>query len=74
MTTFAGIEEVTVFQAITTKHGIKMMKLGMRPNRGWTMTKALAAAGRIVGKTYKRTEADAAVADLDAWVRAQRGA
>lgn len=73
MTTFTGIEEVTVFQAITIKHGIKMMKVGMRPNRGWTMTKALAAAGRIVGKKYKRTEADAAIADIDAWVKEQRG-
>jgi len=73
MTTFTGVEEVRVFQAISIKQGLKLLKVGMRPGRGWTLTKTLAAAGEITGKKYKRSELIEAVADLETWIEEQRG-
>jgi hypothetical protein len=40
-------------------------KTGMKPNRMWTITNMLRRASKATGKTYKRTEALKAAADLE---------
>lgn len=70
MTVFAGVEGQTYFRAAALKAGLKLLKVGIKPNRQWTKTNTLAAAAKIVGKpSYKKTEIDVAIADLDAWLK-----
>jgi len=71
MITFTGKDGVATYRAITIKHGLKFYaKTGVKPNRGWTPTAMLRAAGEITGNTYKRGEYDRASADLQAWIDA----
>lgn len=77
MTTFTGPEEVNVFRAIAIKQGLKLLKLGIKPNRAWTLTNTLKAAGEYTGKHYKRSQIDTAIADMCEYlelVKAQRDA
>ena len=70
MTVFAGVEGVTYFQAAAIKAGLKLLKVGIKPNRQWTKTNALAAAARITGKkNYRKIDIDLAIADLDFWLK-----
>ena len=69
MTTFVGKRGVETFRAISLKAGLRLFsKTGMKPNRAWTPTAMLKAAGTITGKVYKRGQYDLAVTDLDAWI------
>ena len=69
MTTFVGKRGVETFRAISLKAGLQLFsKTGMKPNRAWTPTAMLKAAGTITGKVYKRGQYDLAVTDLDAWI------
>jgi hypothetical protein len=65
--TFAGSDAVRLYQATMIRSAIGLLQKGIQPTRGYTMTKALAIAGSITGKTYKRTKADQAQADLRGW-------
>lgn len=70
MTVFAGVEGQTYFRAASLKAGLKLLKVGIKPNTKWTKTNVLAASAQIVGKPgYKKTEIDVAIADLDAWLK-----
>jgi hypothetical protein len=71
--TFEGPDEVRIFQAITIKAGLKLLKVGIKPNRGWTIKKALATAGSITKKTYRnKSEIDVAIKDLQSYVEEAR--
>jgi hypothetical protein len=69
MITFSGPAGVTTYRAIALKHGLKLYAdCGIKPNRMWTPTAMLKAAGGITGKTYKRGQYQMAVFDLTAWI------
>jgi hypothetical protein len=71
MTTFTGRDGIATYRAIALKHGIVLYaKCRMKPNRLWTPTAMLRAAGGITGETYKRGQYDRAIAGLDAWIAA----
>jgi hypothetical protein len=69
---FVGPDAVALYQAAVLKSAIGLLQKGIKPTRGYTMTKALAAAGRLTGKTYKRTQSDAAIADIEQWILAMK--
>jgi len=71
VTSHVGADAVRRFHAITVKHAIKMIgETGGKiiPTRGYNMKRGLADAGKITGKTYKRTEWQKAIDDLDVWI------
>lgn len=68
---FEGPVQIERFVLLTLKHGLIMYaKHGIKPNRDWTITNMLRRASKATGKTYKRTEALKAAADLDALLKA----
>ena len=70
MTMFAGPEGVQYFKAASIKAGLKLLKVGIKPGRGWTQSKTLAAAAGITGKAkYRKVDIDQAIADLDHWLK-----
>lgn len=71
---FVGDDATRLFQAVTLRSGIGLLQVGIRPSRGWTMTGALKTATTFTGKTYKRTEADKAKADLTLWIETMKAA
>lgn len=74
-TTFAGPDATKLFAAVALRLAIDLyVKTGMRANRAYTPTNMRAAATRITGKTYKRTELAKASADLKVWSDAMKAA
>lgn len=71
--TFTG-NDTQVFQAITLKAGLKLLSKGIKPNSRWTKKSALHTAGNILGKRYKLSQIDVAIADLDAWIKERSNA
>jgi hypothetical protein len=69
---FAGPDAVRFFHAAALRSGLGLLKVGIKPARGWTITKALKMAGTYTGKQYKRTEIDRAMADMKIWIDAMR--
>lgn len=68
-TSFNGKGGVSVFIAITVKHGIKMYaEHKMVPNRQWTITRMMDKAREITGKKFGKREYDAAVRHLESWI------
>lgn len=66
---FEGKAGVDTYRAIVIKHGLKMYAAcGMQPNRAYTPTRMLAAAGEITGQTFKRGQYAQAIAALEAWI------
>jgi hypothetical protein len=62
-------EGITVYRAVALKHGLRLyVKTGIKPNRLWTITNMLKAAGLITGKAYKRGHAAQAIHDLEVWI------
>lgn len=71
---FVGPDATNLYRAAVIKNGLRLLKQGIKPSRNWTLTKALAAATGYTGKTYKRSEADKAIADMTAWIDAMKAA
>lgn len=70
---FVGPEAVNLFGAIALKTAlVGYAKFKMQPNRHYTPTRMLDAAGRIVGRKYKRGEYMRAADDLAAWIETAR--
>lgn len=63
-TMFAGEKAVDAFRIATLISAIGLLKAGIIPTRGMTMTKALKMATEYTAIKYKRTEADKAAANL----------
>lgn len=61
---FSGEKAVDAFRIATLISAIGLLKAGIIPTRGMTMTKALKIATEYTGIKYKRTEADKAAANL----------
>ena len=58
-------------QAAFIKSHLKLMRLGMK-NSGITKTQMLAKAAAVTGKSYKVSQIDTAIADLQALVDAAK--
>lgn len=71
-TIFTGPDEVSIFQAISIKHGLGLMKKGLKPGRGWTPTAVRKTVEKITGNKYKRGEYDRPIADLEEWIQAKK--
>jgi hypothetical protein len=67
-TMFVGTDAISLYRASMVCAGLGLFKSGIRPSRGWTLTKALRIATEYTGKPYKRTEVDRARADLKIWI------
>jgi hypothetical protein len=66
---FTGADGVQTYRAITLKHALRLYaKAGIKPNRMWTPTNMLKAAGIITGRTYRRGQYELAITELDAWL------
>jgi hypothetical protein len=62
---------ITAYRAVALKVGLKLyVKTGLKPNRDWTLGNMLKAASGITGHEYKRSQANEAIADLEAWIKA----
>ena len=73
--TFAGPDAVALYRATALWAGLRMYAQSrMQPNRAWTPTAMLKAAGSITGKTYKRGQYETAAADLKIWMEAMKAA
>ena len=71
MTSFVTPDEQTYYRAAVLKAGLKLLRIGIKPHRGWTKTSALAQAGGITRpkKAYRKVDIDQAIADLDHWLK-----
>lgn len=73
-TMFAGPDAVELFRAATLKAALRLLKVGIKPTRGLTLTKALAMVTPYTGQTYKRGEVAKAIADLTVWIETMKSA
>ena len=69
--TFRGPAGVQTFRAMALRQGLKLYAAcGIKPNRAWTPSNMLRAAGSITGKQYKRGQYMLAADDLTTWIEA----
>lgn len=75
MTLYEGKEGVTLYQAITLKHAMKLSMLGIQPGRGWTRKAMIVLARKITGNDYRVGVKgfEAAFDDICKWVESKRG-
>ncbi len=73
-TCFSGPDAVEVFRAATLSSALGLLRAGIVPRRGLTLTKALAMCHRYTGRRYKRTEVEQAQADLRVWIETMKSA
>lgn len=70
MTTFVTPVEQNYYRAAVIKAGLKLLKVGLKPGRGWTQSRTLAAAAKITGKdSYRKVDIVQAIDDLDHWLK-----
>ena len=71
MTSFVTPDEQNYYRAAALKAGLKLLKAGIKPHRGWTKTNTLAAAAQITKpkRAYRKVDIDLAIADLDHWLK-----
>ena len=70
-TCFVGPDATNLVRARVLKSGLIMWtKYKMIPTRGITITRMLTIATEYTGKSYKRTEANRAVDELQSWIAA----
>lgn len=68
-TSFNGLDAVKVFQAATMRSALGLLKIGIKPNRAYTLTNVLRTASSITGQAYKgKKDIERARADLAAYV------
>ena len=69
MTMFVGKAGVDTYRAIAIRSGLKLfVQTGLKPNRAWTPTAMLKAAGEITGAKYRRGQYQHAIAGLTEWI------
>lgn len=64
---FVGPDATELYRAATLRSALGMLAVGITPTRGLTTSKALKMATRYTGKKYKRTQVEAARADIKHW-------
>lgn len=73
--TASGFEAVECIRVATLMSAIGLLLSSsgrIQPVRGFTLKKALTMAQHYTGRTYKRTEADKAKADLKVWLETMK--
>ena len=65
---FVGSDAVALYRAMTIRHALRLLQVGIKPTRGVSMTRALRLVQAYSGRTYKRTESSQAIADLSVWI------
>jgi hypothetical protein len=65
---YSGPDATELFRAKVIKNGLRLATRGIKPTRGWTLTNGLAMCERYTGKTYKRTQVEQAIRDLQVWI------
>jgi len=71
---FIGRDATRLMHARTVYLALRACKAGMRLTRTATPTRSFELARQITGKTYKRGQYDAAMADVRAWILAMESA
>lgn len=69
---FSGPDATNLFRAITLRSALKLHQVGIRAARGITGPKLFAMAKGYTGKTYKRGQHEAAIADLTIWIETMK--
>jgi hypothetical protein len=69
---FVGPDAVRLYQAIVLRSALRLFSHGIKPGRGYTLGKTLAAASAITGKPYARRQVEDAREDLRLWAEAMR--
>ncbi len=70
---FVGPDAVEYYRVAALKSALRLLKVGIKPNRQLTATRALQLATAITKKPYKgAAKFDTASADLDIWLAAAR--
>lgn len=65
----SGTGAMMIYRAVTVKQAISLwVKCKMMVTRGATITKMLGIAGEFTGKTYKRSQCEMAITDLENWI------
>lgn len=67
-----GREAVECVRVATLMSAIGLLSKGIQPTRGFTMKRGLDMATHYTGKTYKRSQAEAARADLKVWLETMK--
>lgn len=73
-TTFDGPDAVRLYHAIMVRLTLRMLIKGIRPTRGATIGKCLKFTSKYTGTTYKRNQAELAIADLTIWIETMKSA
>lgn len=74
-TSFVGRDATSLYAAMTLASGLRLYaKSGIKLSRMHTPGNMLAAATRVTGKQYKRSQYLSAAADLDQWINTMRAA
>jgi hypothetical protein len=72
---FSGPDAVSLFQAAALRSGLGLLAVGIKPNRNWTLSAALAKASSYTGKAYKgKKDIEKARADLKLWCDTMKAA
>jgi len=71
---FSGHDAVHCYRAAVLRGALYLLQNGIKPGRGWTLTRALAMASQYTGKAYKRTQATQAREDLSIWIQTMKAA
>lgn len=74
-TGFHGPDGVNLYRATALASGLRLYAAtGMKPNRMWTPSNMLRAAGQLTGKAYKRGAYVEAADDLKRWADTMKSA
>jgi hypothetical protein len=71
---FVGADATQLYRAMTIRHALRLLAVGIKPTRGVSMTRALSMVAHYTGKTYKRTQHAQAIRDLSIWIDAMLSA
>lgn len=63
--------EPRIYQAIAIKNGIKLLKIGMKANRDYTLKNCRMMAEKITGQEFKARDYDGMIAALEQWIEEQ---
>ena len=75
VTSFVGDDATNLFRAMMLKSSIRLwLDTKMIPTRGVTITKMLAMAKAYSNKSYKTTQCQMAIDDLEVWINNMRSA
>jgi hypothetical protein len=54
-----------IYRAVAVRHALKLLAVGIKPNRAYTLRRCLAIAGEITGKKYPVSRGKALIAAQD---------